>query len=85
MFGCVAVSTEGGDSYSPGPRGSQRHPVSAEVHPGSKSVHFVHFVFNTKPIHLFYLVVVCFKSSYLLEVDMSLNNFSGVLLIHLGV
>lgn len=33
---CILVPTEGGGSYSPGPWGSERHPVPAEIHPGSK-------------------------------------------------
>lgn len=36
VWTCILVPTEGGGSYSPGPRGSERHPVSAEIHPGSK-------------------------------------------------
>ena len=34
---CVSVSTEGGSGDPPGPGGSQRHPVPAEVHPGRKA------------------------------------------------
>lgn len=37
---CISVPVEGGGSYSPGPRGSERHPVPAEIHPGSKSTVF---------------------------------------------
>lgn len=36
MSVCISVPIERGGSYSPGPRGSERHPVPAEVHPGSK-------------------------------------------------
>lgn len=33
---CVSVPIEGGGSYSSGSGGSERHPVPAEIHPGSK-------------------------------------------------
>lgn len=41
---CISVPVEGGGGYSPGPGGSERHPVPAEIHPGSKSTVF--FFFN---------------------------------------
>lgn len=35
-FLCIPVPTEGSRGYSPGPRGSKRHPVATEIHPGGE-------------------------------------------------
>ncbi len=37
LLGSVSVSAEGGAGDPSGPRGAQRYPVPAEVHPGGKS------------------------------------------------
>lgn len=52
LFVCVSVPTEGGGSYSPGPRGSEGHPVTAEIHPGGNwTFFFLNWTLWTLSVH----------------------------------
>lgn len=46
LMDCISVSIKGGDSYPPGSRGSEKHPVLAEIHLGSKTFFFSNFFVN---------------------------------------